>query len=451
MKTVGKYIIRGLLGRGGMSRIYLAEIPTISRLVALKELYPAPMLRHLMAPGEAKRRFFAEATAMSMLQHRHVAQIWDFEETPDRLFYTMEYHPTTLGSLIGETWRVEMPSRRLPLDTAIGFLSQILEGLSAMHDADIVHRDLKPFNILVTADSRIKIADFGLSKLRGERFQGHPSLKIGSPYYAAPEQETAPEDADASADLYAAGVIGYRMLTGRLPALSRTSIVKDTPFLDDAWTAFFQRALHPIPENRFASAAQMSDALGRLDRKWQGTRQSICQLTDVETPPDASPEPRHIRHEPVKLLANDTARAAFGVTRLWEPADYRQIPFESHGDGRILDPVNHLQWQQSGAPHPMTWEGAHRYVSQLNSALSPHAPRWRLPTVNELLTLIGHPATDVRRFCAPAIFERRQRNIWTCDRRTFTSAYVVRVDIGCVSWQDRHARADVRAVRLERI
>ncbi|MFH1984486.1 MAG: protein kinase [Pseudomonadota bacterium] len=446
MKTIGKYIIRGLLGRGGMSRVFLAEIPTIHRLVALKQLHPNPLLYKLMTPSQAKDMFITEATAMSLLRHRHVVDVWDYEETEDYVFYTMEYHATTLGTLIGETWRVEDPTRLIPLDTAIDFTTQVLDGLSAMHAAGIVHRDIKPFNILITADDQIKIGDFGLSRLRGELFPGPPTLKAGSPYYSAPEQAANPDCADARSDLYSTGVMLFRMLTGQLPELTTTAATTINPFLNDAWSSFFNKALQPSPQKRFASAAQMRTALTELAAEWESAKPGICRLSESATEPPARQSPTQPRCHPTKVLDIQKAQTLFSTTPLWEPRTYHKLPFRTLGDELVVDPSNHLLWQRNGSPRPISWSDAHRYVAHLNQSRLGDTTQWRLPTVNELITLLSYAPTDEHHFCAPAVFGRAQRNLWSCDRRTYTSAYVVRADIGFVTWQDLRTVADVRAV-----
>ncbi len=450
MKTIGKYSIRGLLGRGGMSRVFLAELPAIHRLVALKLLQPNPLLYRLITPARARAMFVNEATAISRLRHRHVVDVWDFEDTPDYVFYTMEYHATTVGTLIGETWRVEAPARPMPVDNAVDYARQVLDGLSALHSAGIVHRDIKPFNILITADDQVKICDFGLSQLRGERFQGPPTLKVGSPYYAAPEQAANPDDADARSDLYAAGVMIFRMLTGRLPELSAAPPLGRHPFPTDRWSAFFDKALDPSPAGRYQTAEEMGKALEALSDEWDAQKTGICRLSDTTDAPTERIEndsgARPPRHHPVKVLDAAKAQSLFKTTPLWAPSIYRPTRFDAIDDTLALDRSNRLLWQRSGAPHPMAWQDAHQYVAHLNSTRLGDSADWRLPTVNELITLLTHPPTDPQRWCAPAIFDRRHCNLWSCDRRSFTSAYVVRTDIGFVSWQDQLALAEVRAV-----
>jgi serine/threonine protein kinase len=451
MKTIGKYIVRGLLGRGGMSRVYLAEIPVIHRLVALKQLQPNPTLFQLIQPDQARQMFIAEARAMSLLQHRHVVDIWDFEDGPDHVFYTMEYHATTLGTLMGESMHVEAPSRRMAVDAAIRYTLQIIDGLSALHASGIVHRDIKPFNILITKDGQAKIGDFGLSRLHGERFKGPRTLKLGSPYYAAPEQADHPDKADARSDLYATAVVLYRMLTGRLPQGAASVRATDTAFMDEAWSAFFQKALHPIPENRFSSADEMGHALHALSGAWESLKESICSFEEKvaggENKPAAAMPPRGLRHQAVRILDAKRAQSLFGATSLWEPERYYpHVLFEKIAADLVADRRHGLLWQRRGSPQPLSWQAAHGYVAHLNAVRFGNRTTWRIPTVNELMTLLAHPPTDKRHYCTPAVFDPRQSSLWSCDRRSYTSAYVVHMDLGFISWQDQRATAEVRAV-----
>ena len=218
MRKIGRYQIRGLLGRGGMSTVYKVAMPTTGRIVALKLLSPAQPLMDLLGEVELIRIFTAEAVTMAGLRHPHIADIRDFDKDDQgRPFYVMEYYCKNLGAMIGEHFRVEERSRIMEPDKVLHYGMQILDGLSCLHQAGIVHRDIKPYNILVTDQDSTKICDFGLSKLHGET-RGRPrNLQVGSPFYAPPEQEQAPEEVDGRADLYSCAVMLYRMLTGALP------------------------------------------------------------------------------------------------------------------------------------------------------------------------------------------------------------------------------------------
>jgi serine/threonine protein kinase len=193
MKKIGKYEVCGLLGKGGMGTVYKVRMPVVGKVVALKLFRPHPNLVTLLGEEETRRYFVKEAITMAGLRHPNIVAIWDFHGSKDLTFFVMEYFCNNLGLIIGETYRVEEPSRIVSVDKAIDYTRQILVGLSRLHQAGIIHRDIKPYNILVTDQNTVKITDFGLSKLRGEDFGKPSNLMVGSPYYAAPEQEEDPK------------------------------------------------------------------------------------------------------------------------------------------------------------------------------------------------------------------------------------------------------------------
>ncbi|MDP3284273.1 MAG: serine/threonine-protein kinase, partial [Desulfobacterales bacterium] len=192
MNKIDRFEICGLLGIGGMGKVFKVKLPVIGKIAALKLLEPNPFLVSLIGAEKIKKLFISEAVTMANLRHPNIVEIWDFGESDGRPYYIMDYFCNNLGSMIGESYQAEIPSRIIRIDKAVHYARQILEGVSCLHHAGIIHRDIKPFNMLVTEQDRIKISDFGLSKLRGESFEGPPGLKVGSPWYAAPEQERDP-------------------------------------------------------------------------------------------------------------------------------------------------------------------------------------------------------------------------------------------------------------------
>ena len=277
MKFVGKYEILGLLGRGGMGKIFKVRLPVIGKIAALKLLAPNPFLVDILGMDRIEGLFISEAAAMAGLRHPHLLETWDFDKADGRYFYTMDYYCNNLGTMMGESSRIELPSRIIPTDRAIHYIRQTLEGLACLHHAGIIHRDIKPFNILITDQDTVKIGDFGLSKLRGEAAGSPRNLKIGSPFYAPPEQETDPDHVDFSADLYSAAVTLYRMLTGSLPMSAPAPASGINPDLDETWDQFLFKAMAPKPQDRFSSAGQMLDALkttrNRLDHQKRASLQ----------------------------------------------------------------------------------------------------------------------------------------------------------------------------------
>ncbi len=288
MKRIGKYIVRGLLGRGGMSRVFKVEIPPIGKIVALKLLDPHPVLVDVLGEQPLRELFLAEARLLAALNHPNIAAIRDYEESGGRPFYVMDYFFANLGALIGEPARAEEPSRPIRPDLALELTRQTLEGLACLHHHGIVHRDIKPYNLLIDEQGTVKICDFGLSRLRGEPAAASMKhLKVGSPWYAPPEQETDPDAVDARADLYAAGVTFYRLLTGSLPGARPRPPSAFNADLDAEWDTFVGRATAARPADRFADAGRMRKALDALEHSWRRRREQVCRLA----PPQPTPAP----------------------------------------------------------------------------------------------------------------------------------------------------------------
>jgi serine/threonine protein kinase len=200
----------GLLGRGGMGAVYKARQPALDRFVALKILPAAA------AGGDPSfaHRFQREARALAQLNHPHIVGVYEYGQVAGFSYFVMEY-------VDGVNLRELERASRLSPSEALAIVPQICEALQFAHDHGIVHRDIKPENILLDAQGRVKIADFGLAKLmRGE--PGGVALTMtqqamGTPQYMAPEQVEKPEHVDHRADIYSLGVVFYEMLTGELP------------------------------------------------------------------------------------------------------------------------------------------------------------------------------------------------------------------------------------------
>jgi serine/threonine protein kinase len=447
MKYIDNYRVTGLLGKGGTAKVYKVEIPVIKKIAALKHLDPNPFLVDLMGMDDIIRLFVAEASTMAKLRHPAITDIWNFGEAAGRPFYIMDYYAHNLGDMMGETYRVEDPSRIIALDKAAAYMCQTLDGLACLHHAGIVHRDIKPFNILITDQDTVKICDFGLSKARGEVFNGPQGLKIGTPYYAAPEQEKNPESADERSDLFSVGVIFYRMLTGQLPGDPIQSPSTLNPALDHHWDFFFNSALSPRRHERFGSAKQMLSALVDLVHKWQQKKEQVCELP----PEQVSPEPADdqtvvsLRKALIKVRAS-RAREAFNTDALWRPTTYISNRFSTQSRSRtVSDEATGLIWQYNGEAYPVNWYQAGDYIQNLNRMAFAGLISWRLPTVEELMSLL----TNTRRpedLCLEPVFDPGQKWLWSCDRQSYTSAWYVSTEMGYVSWNDLSAYQHVKAV-----
>jgi eukaryotic-like serine/threonine-protein kinase len=198
-----RYLIKSRLARGGMSTVYLATDQRLERDVALKVLYP-----HLAEDSSFLERFEREAKSAARLSHPHVVGVLDQGTDGSLAYLVMEYVP-------GRTLRALLDDQG-PLSPrqALALLDPVIEGLAAAHAAGLIHRDVKPENVLLAADGRIKIADFGLA--RAVTANTSTATLVGTVAYIAPELVTDGA-ADARADIYSAGIMLYEMLTGRQP------------------------------------------------------------------------------------------------------------------------------------------------------------------------------------------------------------------------------------------
>jgi serine/threonine protein kinase len=252
-------------------------------------------------------RFADEANAAARISHRNVVTIFDTDEADGDPFIVME-------CLSGVTVAAEMA--RGPLSEGrirvIGL--QALAGLQAAHDLGIVHRDIKPSNLLIGPDGEIEIADFGIAKSLSGADHTATGDVIGSVAYMAPERLEG-RHATFRSDLYSLGVVLYEAAAGHKPFAGDTpaavahavvakrpeSLGSSRPELDEQLTGAIERAMEHDPDARFASAAEMSDALRRpeLDRTVvAAAAASIPETTKVfpatrDAPPRAKPRPHH--------------------------------------------------------------------------------------------------------------------------------------------------------------
>ena len=202
---IGIYTIDTELARGGMGVVYRAWDTRLERWVALKALSPL-----LPAGAEARERLRREARAAGRLSHEAVATIYALEEIDGELFIVSEY-------VAGETLRARLAGGPIAVPDAVAIALSVARGLAAAHELGVVHRDLKPENVMLAADGRVKVVDFGIASIDGPgRGLTRTGVVLGTPGYMSPEQVSG-QPADARTDVFALGVVLYEMLSGRPP------------------------------------------------------------------------------------------------------------------------------------------------------------------------------------------------------------------------------------------
>lgn len=443
MKLIGQYRVLGLLGRGGMGSVYKVRHLDGGPARALKLLLPNPLLVNLMGADEVRSRFLSEAKVMARLSHPNLVTVLYAELACDHPFYVMEHFCNNLGQLIGEAYDLEAPSRALEPQQALEFVRQALAGLDALHCAGIVHRDFKPFNVMLGELDEVKISDLGLSRLRGEVRPGPPTLRIGSPHYAAPEQEADPDSAGPEADLFSLAATLFRLVTGRLPGVAPATILNTN--LDAQWDLFFAQSLAPDPGRRFQSAVEMGRAIDALIDNWRRQLGDQCRAPNQwRAGQSQGARVKRLRTAPRKISLKE-AKEAVGLDGLWRP-NVTSINFEQKLEGLVADNNHGLVWQKGGSGSVMTWPQAQKYVADLNRQNWRGSGDWRLPTVDEAVTLLRGPlsADDI---CADPVFDPAQLRIWTIDRYAYISAWLVCFDGGYLGRQDLDCHNFVRAVR----
>ncbi len=208
MERLGRYEIEAEIGRGAMGRVYRARDPQIDRVVAVKTVTLGGIEPTL--EEDFRQRFFREARAAGRLAHGNIVAVYDAGEDAETRnpYIVMEYVEGTGLEKLGR-------EKKLGREQVLELIRQVAEALDYAHQQKIIHRDIKPANILVTADGRAKITDFGIAKLQTSQFT-QTGMVMGTPAYMAPEQLSG-ETVDHRADLFSLGTVLYWLLTGEKP------------------------------------------------------------------------------------------------------------------------------------------------------------------------------------------------------------------------------------------
>lgn len=337
-----RYRVDGLIGEGGMARVYRGWHLPFDQPIAIKILK-----EEYSADKEAVARFLQEARAGALLRGKHVAQVFDIGRVEGG-------PPFMVTELLSgsDLQQMLLNGGPLPIDEAVQLLNRVCAALAEVHASGIVHRDLKPANIFLTEDKHgrplIKLLDFGIAKRLDGQALNDTKAGLGSPHYMAPEQIVAPEAVDQRADIWSLGIVLFELLTGQVPFDADSvpavcgQVLKNEPIAPSALRHDVPAALDDIvltclakdASKRFQRTCELRRALGALAGSGASPRSDASELDIPVVVSVNPPEPAPNSSQPVaskqlpawrrrtsRIFAGlALAAATFLLVQRWPPA-----------------------------------------------------------------------------------------------------------------------------------
>ena len=287
---LGRFELRGILGRGTMGTVFRAWDTKLERWVAIKTVRAGAGMADLW-DGNLVGGLVAEAVMAARFNHPHVVTVHDVRDASDAAYIVMEF-------VDGITLQDCLQRTRLDASRTVPLLSAVASALAAAHAAHLLHRDVKPGNVMLGRDGAIKLTDFGVAAFVSA---SKPAMVFGTPGYLPPEVLRGQRFA-APGDLFAVGALAYRCLTGRSAfrgttavEIFRSTLTTPVPTLKDAGVdapagldAIVTRLLDPDPERRIGDAAWLAAELSRMSEA-RGWRWSLPDLDRVDAATAAGP------------------------------------------------------------------------------------------------------------------------------------------------------------------
>jgi len=301
-KLIGDYEVLGVLGAGGMGKVFKVRNVISDRIEAMKVLLP-----DLAGRQELADRFLREIKLLASLDHPNIAQLRTALTLSNRLVMVMEY-------VEGTTLAERLQQGPIPPAETIGYVTQVLDALAYAHARSVIHRDIKPANMMLTPNGTVKLMDFGIARAKGDASMTVTGTTLGSLYYMSPEQVKG-GTVDPRSDLYSLGVSIYEMVTGELPfkAGSDYSIMtaqlqerpkppsEVRPGLPPQLNGIILHSLAKDPGERFQSADEFRQALESIRQSILG---SVPSPVIAAAPIGANPTAANLGVEPFPTATN---------------------------------------------------------------------------------------------------------------------------------------------------
>ena len=271
LKSLGRYQIRGVLGKGAMGLVYDGYDAALKRRVAIKTIQTRGLdeatTRHY------EKRFRREVRAVARLNHPHIVQVYDFGSEGDLAYIVMEYIE---GKELKDYLDAKEP---FDLGTIFRIMAELLDALDFAHEAGVIHRDVKAANVMLDSARRAKLTDLGVARITETQGESADMTRggamIGTPSYMSPEQIQG-QPVDRRSDIFSAGILFYQLLTGKKPFAGTGfplahKIVHDDPVWPSSLVQVpagidhvVARALAKAPARRYQSARAFAEALQRV-------------------------------------------------------------------------------------------------------------------------------------------------------------------------------------------
>src|SRR5213075_1896669 len=301
LKTLGRYNIERTIGKGAVGVAYEGVDPRLGRRVAIKTILKSHLDED--TGKDFAMRFVREAQAVARLNHPNIVQVYDFGEENQIAYLVMEF---IKGKELKNFFDA---NERFDIKEAVRIMAELCDALDFAHNAGIIHRDIKPANVMLDAQARTKLTDFGVARVQDsdktsvERTQA--GTMVGTPAYMSPEQITG-GNLDKRTDVFSAGIILYQFLAGEKPftgsgawTIAKKIIQEEPPApstLNNAVTPLFDavvnKALSKDPATRFASARELGQALQRaLDGRGAEDDSDRTVVGPMSEAPVARPAP----------------------------------------------------------------------------------------------------------------------------------------------------------------